>query len=547
MPVVNMSFSRLRKLLPGVSQKRILEALPFAGLDIEGTDNEIVRVEYNPNRPDFSSDYGIVRTLKGLLGTKTGLPSVKLRQTTMAVRVDSQTSKVRPYIVGLVAKGGSLDSQTIKQLIAMQEDLHDGIGRRRKKASIGIHNLDAIEFPVRYTTAGPDFSFLPLGETAEKSIQQVLEETATGKQYGHILSASDRYPVILDKSGNLLSFPPIINGDLTKVDEKTRNLFVEVTATSSKVADDVLAIVAMTLQDAGFDIGTVSIQGGGKKSKSPDLGTTSITTDVAYINSVLGLELDAKQIAKCLGKSRLGAATAGSKIRCTIPRYRTDLSSPIDIAEEVAIGFGIYNFEPAFPPSSTAGSRSTQSHYFDAVRQVLVGLGMFESPNFSLTSFETEYSAFDRLPQDELRVEGPKSAEHEVLRDSLIPSLLESLSRNVHEEYPQKLFEIGRVFHGGSTISENWSVAAVTSHGEAGYTEIKSYLQTLLALGFGKSCETMPDPSQFFIQGRSAKIVVGGLQVGQIGEVIPFALEELKMRMPVSAFEIDLDKLLALS
>jgi phenylalanyl-tRNA synthetase beta chain len=259
------------------------------------------------------------------------------------------------------------------------------------------------------------------------------------------------------------------------------------------------------------------------------------------------LELDAKQVVKCLEKSRLGAAASGSKIRCTIPRYRTDLSSQIDIAEEVAVGFGIYDIEPTLPASSTAGSRSIQSHYFDSIRQVLVGLGMFESLGFSLTSSKTEYSVFDRRPQDELRVEGPKSAEHEVLRDSLIPSLLESLSRNVHEEYPQKLFEIGRVFHGGTVIRENWSVAAATAHGDAGYTEIKSYLQTVLGSGLGKSCETVPSPSHFFIPGRSAKILVSGEHVGQVGEVIPFALEELKMRVPVSAFEIDLDRVLGLS
>jgi len=268
--------------------------------------------------------------------------------------------------------------------------------------------------------------------------------------------------------------------------------------------------------------------------------------DVTYLNSDLGLNLDARQVMSCLKKSRLGALAKGSKIICEIPRYRTDISHPIDIAEEVAIGFGIYNFEPTLPASSSAGTRSAESKYINAIREVLAGLGMLESLNFSLTSFDTEYGLFDRSTLDPLGVEGPKSAEHEFLRDSLIPSLLQSLSRNVHEEYPQKLFEIGKVFHGGSAIRENWAIAAVTAHENASYTEIKAYMQALLNSCFGMSCNTASASSPFFIPGRSASILVDGGVVGSIGEIMPLALEKLKMRVPVSAFEIDLGTLLHL-
>jgi phenylalanyl-tRNA synthetase beta chain len=545
-PVVNISYSRFKKFLPGVPVEKILEILPYAGLDIEGADGDTIRLEYNPNRPDFSSDYGIFRALRGIMGIETGMPKFKLGRTNLSVVVDSQTRTTRPHIVALVAKGGTLDNTTIKQLITMQEDLHDGIGRRRKKASIGLHNLDSIRFPVSYTVADPKFSFVPLGESSPTTIRQVLEETATGRQFGRILGHVDRYPVIVDKSGSLLSLPPIINGDVTKVDEKTRNLFVEVTATGRQVADDVLAIIAVTLRDAGFDVSSVDIRNGGKTFKSPEMGTTSISVDVTYVNSVLGLNLDARQITSCLKKSRLGALAKGSRIICEIPRYRTDISHPIDIAEEVAIGFGIYNLEPTLPASSSAGTRSAESKYINAIREVLAGLGMLESLNFSLTSFDTEYGLFDKSALDPLGVEGPKSAEHEFLRDSLIPSLLQSLSRNVHEEYPQKLFEIGKVFHGGSAIRENWAIAAVTAHENASYTEIKSYMQALLNSGFGMSCNTASASSPFFIPGRSANIMVDGGVVGSIGEVIPLALEKLKMRVPVSAFEIDLGTLLHL-
>src|SRR4029079_15404874 len=143
-----------------------------------------------------------------------------------AVRVEQQVKKLRPYIVALVAKNGKLDDETIRQLIAMQEDLHNGVGRRRKKASVGIHNLDAIQFPITYRAVGGDYTFVPLGESSSKTVEQVLKESETGKQYGHIISEFDKYPAITDSAGTTISLPPIINGDATRVDTKCRNLFV---------------------------------------------------------------------------------------------------------------------------------------------------------------------------------------------------------------------------------------------------------------------------------------------------------------------------------
>jgi phenylalanyl-tRNA synthetase beta chain len=544
MPVVNIGKDRLKKFIPNVKVDKVLEMLPFVGLDIEGMDGNIIRVEYNPNRPDFSSDYGIVRALRGLLGIETGMPRFRIAkgksQYTIEVE-EQQVKSVRPYIVALTAKNGRLDDESIKQLISMQEDLHNGIGRRRKKASIGIHALDTIHFPVTYKTVSRDYSFVPLGESSTRPIEQILKESEMGKQYGHILSGSDmhRYPIIVDSTGTTLSFPPIINGNITKVDTKCRNVFVEVTATDQKTAQDMLAIIAVTLYDIGFEIWPVRI--GEKKVETPQMQPTKIIVSPDYINTILGLNLSVKQTVACLRNSRLDAKqTNGNKITCIIPRYRTDIIHPIDIAEEIAIGYGIYNFEPVFPVAAISGQKNLLSTYFDAVRETLIGLGMLESLNFSLTSSEVEYDFFGITPDNVLSVDSSKSIEHEILRESVIPSLLESLSHNVHEEYPQRLFEIGKTFHRRIEIQESWSVGAVIAYAEAGYTQIKSALQALLKTAFGKECTTKVSKNPFFLQGRCAEILVDGKMIGTIGEITPYALENFKLRVPVAAFEINL-------
>jgi phenylalanyl-tRNA synthetase beta chain len=218
-PVVNIKFERLKRLVPGIKMNKILDILPFVGVDIEDVGKEAIRVEYNPNRPDLSSDYGVARGLRGLLDIEIGLPKFKLagRSGLAVIIEDAAVRKVRPYLIALVAKNGTLDDETLKQLIAMQEDLHNGVGRKRRKASIGIHNLDVIQFPVTYKTVSGDFSFTPLDESSEFPIDQILKDLDIGKQYGHILSAFDRYPLIVDSVGTVLSLPPIINGQATKV------------------------------------------------------------------------------------------------------------------------------------------------------------------------------------------------------------------------------------------------------------------------------------------------------------------------------------------
>jgi phenylalanyl-tRNA synthetase beta chain len=545
MPVVNVMVDRLKKLVPGVKLDKALDMLPFVALDIEGIDNNVIRVEYNPNRPDFSSDFGIARAIRGLLGIETGVPKFKMSgRSGLVIKVDAAVKKVRPYIVALAARNGRLDDETIKQLVAMQEDLHNGIGRRRRKASIGMHNLDIIKFPITYRVARDDHSFAPLGESAKQSIDKILKESEPGKQYGHILSGNDKYPVLVDSTGTTLSFPPIINGNVTKVDESCRNLFVEVTATSQKAAEDVLAIVAITLYDAGFEIWTVIIDSG-KKKETPQIKPKTISADISYINSILGLTLDAKQIIKCLRGSRLDGKATGKKIVCMIPRYRTDISHAIDIAEEVAIGYGIFNITPDLPASPTAGQRSSLSVYLDAIRETLTGLGMLESLSFSLTSKEVQYGAFGIANEDPLSVDGSKSIEHEILRDSLVPSLMQSLSRNVHEEYPQRLFEIGKVFfQKDGSITESWNVGSVVAHANASYTEARSLMQAMLRSCFGMDVATRRFLDRMFIEGRCAEILVDGMEVGLIGEVTPVALESFKLRVPVSAFEIRLTSII---
>ncbi|MFL6347820.1 MAG: phenylalanine--tRNA ligase subunit beta [Nitrososphaeraceae archaeon] len=549
MPVVNFTIKRLNKLLPGIDLNQVLELLPFIGLDIEGVDSEVLRIEYNPNRPDFASDYGIVRALRGLLEIETGLPKFKLNKEVnkYSVNIDNSVRGNRPYIVALIAKNGTLGNGTIMQLEGMKDDLQNGIGRGRTKASIGIHNMDAIEFPVRYSTVNEDFSFVPLEQKSSQTIKSILKTSNIGKDYGHILEGVKRYPLVIDSNDNVLAFPPIINGNITKVSANNTNLFIEVTGNKRKTVEDILAILAITLYDAGFELQNVTINNFDGDTYTPKMDVSYIDVDASYVNMLLGLESEVNEIIRYLKKSRLDAKETKQKkiIECCIPRYRIDILNYVDIAEEVAIGYGIYNLKPTIPLTALVGQKDLTSTRINIIRNTMVGLQILEIVNFSLVSKKIQYElpGIDQ-PDNLASVRATKSSEHEVLRDMLLPSLLKSLSRNVHEEYPQKLFEIGKTFEWSKNINEYWSLGAVVAHNTADYTEVKSIMHTLLKLSFGKSVTTKVATHPIFINGRCANIIVDEESVGIIGEITPFAIDNFKVRVPVAAFELNISKLL---
>src|ERR671915_658699 len=119
MPVVNILKSRIKDSFPNDSIEKLLERLPFLGLDIEGIDKEKIRVEYNPNRPDFSSDTGIFRSLKGLLNEKVGLPVFQFSfNSSYKIIVDQHVKQIRPIILFFVAKNKNINDFLLDQLIS---------------------------------------------------------------------------------------------------------------------------------------------------------------------------------------------------------------------------------------------------------------------------------------------------------------------------------------------------------------------------------------------------------------------------------------------
>ena len=546
MPVIELNLNRIKKIISGnVTKKRIVDTLPFLGLDIESQDGDKIRIEYSPNRPDYSTDIGIELGLEGLLGIKKGIQKTNIKkQGKFEIKVDPSVSKIRPFVTGVIARNGTIDDETIKQLMNMQEDLHFGIGRKRKKSSIGLHDLDRISFPLNYTTSTRGHSFVPLNSESKHTIDQILSETEVGKNYGWILGDSKNVPIIVDSEGTTISFPPIINASVTAVTTKTKNVLVEVTSLDKDAAEDMLSVVVAILQMAGFEIIQLTISGG--KNSTPRLNSRKIQYETRLTEQILGLNISTSAMASSLKKCRLDAIQKGTKIQCTIPRYRFDVFGPMDIVEEIALGYGIDNLTPKLSPSQKLGEKSLMTKKLDIVSKITVGFGFTEALNSSLTSKKILFDFLNRDSSQMISVIDSKSQEHTILRDTILPGLIENLSKNIHESYPQKLFEVGTVFSKAKPIHEAINLAGVIAYKESNYSEMKSILQSILKTGFkiDSKTKTPKDNVTTFANGRHSDIFVGEKSVGTIGEINSDVLDNFKIRTSVVGFEIKLSGLI---
>ena len=339
--------------------------------------------------------------------------------------------------------------------------------------------------------------------------------------------------------------PPVINSSYTTLTEETRSLFVDITGAATRDIENALAIVCVTLQAAGFSLERVGISGAG--NRTPQLPTREVAIDPDIPNRRIGLRMDAGEMARCLRRSRLDASIQDGVIRCTVPPYRFDIFGPMDIVEEVALGYGVDNMEPTLPVMRTVGRPSDVSAAARCVDRIMTGLGFTEAVNSSLTGRDV----MDRAGHNEIpgiTVANPKSQSHTTLRHRIVPGLLENLSRNIHEPYPHRLYEAGVVFRRTTkdSVAESMHLGCVMAHPAASYSEAKSVLQTVLQSGMAINMKTPSMDEAPFQQGRAAAVMVDGSRIGGIGEVSGEVRRAFRIRdgIMVAAFEIDISGLI---
>ncbi len=261
MPTVEFDFVELTGLIgKNFSPIELGGIIPMLGVDMGRIDNERVVVEVFPNRPDMLSVEGFARAMRGFLNIETGSRVYKVTDSEIRLFIESSVNKIRPCISGGILRELNIKEYHLKSIMDLQEKLHITHGRNRRKVAIGVHDLSMIEAPFFFKAVKPaEISFVPLDMNEKLNLGEILERHPKGREFAHVFEDSEKYPVITDKNNNVLSFPPIINGELTRVTEKTKGIFVEVTGTEQQAVDRALNIVITSIAERGGRISSIEI------------------------------------------------------------------------------------------------------------------------------------------------------------------------------------------------------------------------------------------------------------------------------------------------
>ncbi|ABS55176.1 phenylalanyl-tRNA synthetase, beta subunit [Methanoregula boonei 6A8] len=533
MAIISLSYKYLERLT-GTDRETILKRLPMIGSEVERLEEDHADVEFFPNRPDLFSVEGAARAMRGFLGIETGLPRYMVKPSGIRFTIDSKLAAIRPCLASAVIRNVSFDDESILSVMALQEALHWAVGRGRSKVAIGIHDLDTITPPFHYVASPRVRKFVPLDFTDELTLDGILEKHPKGRDYAKIVKDFPLFPLIVDNEDHVCSFPPIINGERTRVTTATKNILLDVTGTDQRAVNVAANIICTALAEAGATIESVEING----APFPDLAPAVRTVSVRECSALIGVDLTAPQMAELLEKMRFGAEPAGpDQVRVQVPCYRADIMHDWDLFEDVAIAYGYENFAVEVPPTFSIGKEHPANRIAGQARAILAGLGYLEMMPFTLTN---ERVLCDRMQRPgepaTLRLMHPISEEYTVVRTDIVPLLLEMLQVNRHRELPQRLFATGDVI---ADLLTTQRLAFVSTHAGADFSEAYAHADAVLReLGVAYSAEVSDDAA--FIEGRRADIIVGGKKAGVFGEIHPAVLTAFELEQPVAAFELDL-------
>jgi phenylalanyl-tRNA synthetase beta chain len=545
MPTINFSLKDLQNLVgKKLTIEEVSKLVEYGKGELENYNKEEdeVSIEFgDTNLPYLWSIEGVARLIKGVLNIQTGIPEIEIKKGDYKLIVDKSVTPIRPYIAAFVAKGHKVDDYLIKQMVQLQEKLCESYGRRRLKVAIGIYSYDKIKFPIHYKSTEPEsIKFTPLEFKKEMTQQEILDEHPKGKEYAWTLKGYKKYPILIDSADEVLSFPPIINSNLTgKVESGEEHLFIEATGNDLEANLLAINILAQAFYERGFEIYSVDIKYPDKKITTPLLFKDKIKITKEQIKNLLGLELKNTEIKNLLEKANYQV----NNLTIQIPPYRKDILHPVDIIEDIGIMYGYDNIKELPLTEYTIGETSPMVKFRNKVRELLVGLGFQEIASPILTNKTILYDKMNIKDFGTIELTNFMSETYSCIRTWILPILMDFLSKNKHIEYPQKAFEQGLVtVKKGNEVIDYERVAVVSANEKADYTEIRQVLDYLLRnLNLEYTIEEVDHDS--FIPGRVGRVIVNNKKVAYLGEMNPKVLQNKGLEVPVVGLELNLTEL----
>lgn len=550
--------------------------VPFA--QYQGLSDTILELEITPNRPDCLSVAGVAREVGAVLGLEAAMPASVPEETgepiAASVTVAIEESDLCPrYTARLIrnVRIGPSPQWLAEKVVAS--------GTRSISNIVDITNFVMFELGQPLHAFDADLVARDGDGRIAIGVRSAREAESLTTLDGAIRPLTPDMLVITDATGPV-ALAGVMGGASTEVSAATVNvllesacfdpasisrtsrrlgLFSEASSRFEKGVDRAACIAAL---DRAAQLMAVLCGGevaGGTIDEYPvPAESKELTLRVERLQSLLGAPVSAGECAAILGRLGCAVDSVDGDLRVTVPTFRPDLVREIDLIEEVLRIWGMDSVEATLPAGrGRVGELTREQRLRERIGATLRGSGLNETMTYSFADPADAAKLREDLPEGELPVEllNPMSGEHAILRHSLLPGLLRSVSYNQRRGVEDvHLYEIGSTFRtapGRKQPKERDMVAGVLAGAWSrptwndpaeplGFFDGKGIVETLIAdIGLAKF-RVRPLDSPFLQPGRSCEVFIGGEVIGWLGEVHPLVLNAFGAAAPVTAFQLAL-------
>ena len=540
------------------------------------SDDILYKIEVGANRYDLLCLEGLALALRVFL-EKQKMPDFKainiLPEEERQLIVYDSVNEVRPIGLSAILRDINFTDETLKGFMDLQDKLHNNICRGRKLVSMGTHDLDTVKGPFVYRALKPEhIHFVPLNREEEVNgdgLMSILKEDPKLGKYLYLLEGKERYPVMMDSNGIIMSLPPIINSQHTKMTLNTHNVLLDVTGldyTKCEIVLNTLIAMFSVYSKTPFTVEEVKVinQKTGEGKIYPDLTSRIFKTDIKYLKTLTGIsDITPEKIIQLLERMELKAKVLDTnELEVSCPITRSDILHPCDIAEDLAISYGYNNIEKLLTTTKTHGMQLPYNKLTDLFRNEMSMGGYVEFLTMALLSHKDMFTNMLQKDKDEKTVQilYSKTKEFEYIRSSLIPGILKSIEGNKANQLPFKIFEISDVVLADKDSEIGASNRRKLCFAYANTTSAMEIIQGMVDLLMKKiglifNYEKDKDKkytikksnNPIFFEDRQAEILIqDDINIGIYGIIHPKVLKNFGIKNPVTLCEIDLQLIMDL-
>lgn len=543
-----------------------------------------IEIGLTPNRPDCLSMVGVAREVAALYGKSLKLPVPDMQEVADSVADQASVTIENPegcprYAARMIrqVKIGPSPDWMVRRL--------EAVGMRSINNIVDVTNYVMME--LGHPLHAFDFRYLEEQRIVVKTAGDKEQFTTLDGQQ-HSMSSEDlmicdgRRPVALagimgglnsevqDDTATILLEAAYFNPTTVRRSSKRHGLHTESSHRFERGADiDMIPFALNRAAALMASLGGGEVLSGTIDAYPRQLPTQTIELQVTKVYQLLGVSVEAATITELLQAIGLKVEPGRdpASLQVSIPSFRPDLEREVDLIEEVARLYGYDNIPVTMPVGGVdAKLPAPRQRLQKKLRQLLVTAGFSETINYSfIGAGSVAKIGIDQTDQRAVQVPilNPLSEEQAVMRTSLVPSLLETVVRNLnYRSNDLRLFELRPVFisQPDATCQERLTLTAVLcgrrepdgwaqSVASVDFYDLKGVLETLLA-GCGiTGAEFDAHQAQPYLHpGKSCALTLNDKQVaGYLGEVHPRTLAAYDIDQPVYLLELDVEVLLTVA